>query len=99
MYQNNESKFCEFIKIGSSPVSTSYVLNNPTCVYDHCYSMCDDNMDIITVLKDMIDVRDGFKTCAYYTHNDVEDVINGICLPTHTYTPTHMHIHIDKLHD
>ncbi len=28
----------------------------------------------------MIDVRDGFKTCAYYTHNDVEDVINDICL-------------------
>ncbi len=56
------------------------VLNNPTCVYDHFYSMCDDNMDIITVLRDMIDVRDGFKTCAYYTHNDVEDVINDICL-------------------
>ncbi len=56
------------------------VLNNPTCVYDHFYSMCDDNMDIITVLSDMIDVRDGFKACAYYTHNDVEDVINDICL-------------------
>ncbi len=55
------------------------VLNNPTCVYDHFYSMCDDNMDI-TVLRDMIDVRDGFKTCAYYTHNDVEDVINDIYL-------------------
>ncbi len=51
------------------------VLNNPTCVYDHFYSMYDDNMDIITVLRDMI-----FKTCAYYTNNDVEDVINDICL-------------------
>ncbi len=40
----------------------------------------EDNMDIITVLRDMIDVRDRFKTCAYYTHNDVEDVINDICL-------------------
>ncbi len=56
------------------------VLNNPTCAYDHFYSMCDDNMDIITVLRDMIDVRDGFKTCAYYTNNDIEDVINDICL-------------------
>ncbi len=55
------------------------VLNNPTCVYNHFYSMCDDNMDISTVLRDMIDVRDGFKTCAYYTNNDV-DVINHICL-------------------
>ncbi len=56
------------------------VLIKPTCVYDHLYSMCDDNMAIITVLRDMIYVRDGFKTCAYYTHNDVEDVINDICL-------------------
>ncbi len=50
------------------------VLNKPTC------SMCDDNMDIITISRDMIHVRDGFKTCAYYTNNDVEDVINDICL-------------------
>ncbi len=56
------------------------VLNNPIYVYDHFYSMCDDNMDIITVLRDMIDVRDGFKTCVYYTNNDVEDVIIDICL-------------------
>ncbi len=41
--------------------------------------MCDDNMDIITVLRYMIDVRDGFKTSAYYTNYDVEDVINDIC--------------------
>ncbi len=40
------------------------VLNNPTCVFAHIYSMCVDNMDIITVLKDMIDVGDCFKTCA-----------------------------------
>ncbi len=47
------------------------VLNNPTCVYDHFGSMCDDNMDIITGLGDMIDVRDCFKTCPYYNNNDV----------------------------
>ncbi len=56
------------------------VFNNPTCAYDHFYSICDDNKDIITVLKDMLDLRDGFKTCAYYTNNDIEDVINHICL-------------------
>ncbi len=49
------------------------VLNNPTCVYDHFYSMYEDNMDIIIVSRDMIDVIDGFK--AY-----IEDVINDICL-------------------
>ncbi len=32
------------------------------------------------VLRDMIDVRDGFKTCAYYTNNDIEDVINDTYL-------------------
>ncbi len=37
-------------------------------------------MAIITVLRDIIDVRNGFKTCAYYTNNDVEYVINHICL-------------------
>ncbi len=43
------------------------VLNNPTCVYDHFHSMGDDNLDIITVLRDMIDVRDGFKNlCLLY---------------------------------
>ncbi len=56
------------------------VLDNITCVYDNFYSMCDGNIDIITVLKDMIDVRDGFKTWAYYTNNDIEYVINHICL-------------------
>ncbi len=56
------------------------VFNNPTCVYDHFYSMCDDNMDIISVLREMIDVRIGFKTFAYYINNDVEDVINDICM-------------------
>ncbi len=49
-------------------------------MYDYFYSMCDDNMDMITVLRDMIGVRDDFKTCAYYTNNDIEDVINDICL-------------------
>ncbi len=59
----------------------SFFLNNHTCVYDHFYSMCDDNMDIITVLRDMIDVRDDFNTCCVYdTNNDIEDVINDIYL-------------------
>ncbi len=56
------------------------VLDNPASVYDHYYSMCDDNMDIITVLRDMIDMTYGFKTCAHYTNNDVEDVINDNCM-------------------
>ncbi len=52
--------------------------NNPTCVYDDFYSICDDTIDIVS--RDMIDVRDGVNTCAYYTDNEVEDVINDICL-------------------
>ncbi len=28
----------------------------------------------VMTIRDMINMRDGFKTCAYYTNNDVEDV-------------------------
>ncbi len=52
------------------------VLNNHTCVYDESHS----NMDIITVTRDINYVREGFKNCVYYTNNEIEDVINGICL-------------------
>ncbi len=34
----------------------------------------------ILVLKDIIDVSDGFKTCAYFTTDEVEDVQNNIFL-------------------
>ncbi len=44
------------------------------------YSMCEDNMGNITVLRDMISVRYGFKTCAYYTNNEMDYVINDVCL-------------------
>ncbi len=39
--------------------------------------MCDDHMDIISVLKDTIDVRDDYKSCHCFTTDDVEDVILG----------------------
>ncbi len=42
-------------------------LNNPNCVYDIFYNTCDDHMDIILVLKDMVDVKDAFNTCDYFT--------------------------------
>ncbi len=35
-------------------------------------------MDIMSVLNDTIDVRDGFKNCGYFTINEVEDVINDM---------------------
>ncbi len=42
--------------------------------------MYDDHMDIISVLKDMIDVRNGIKKNVYFTRDEIEDVINDICL-------------------
>jgi hypothetical protein len=56
------------------------VLNNPSCVYNEFYCMCEDNIDDIAVLRDMIDVRDGFKTCELFTTDEVIDIINDICL-------------------
>ncbi len=37
-------------------------------------------MNIISILKDKIDVRDGFKIYSYFTTDEVEDVINDIYL-------------------
>ncbi len=34
----------------------------------------------INVLKDMIDIRDGMKECASLVVNDVNDIIDEICL-------------------
>ncbi len=34
----------------------------------------------INVLKDMIDIRDGMKGCASLGVNDVNDIIDEICL-------------------
>ncbi len=36
--------------------------------------------DNINVLKDMIDIRDGMKECASLDENDVNDIIDEICL-------------------
>ncbi len=59
--------------------------NSPKYVYDDLYSMCEGHgrymhIDIISVLKGMIDVRYGFKTYSYFTTDQVEDVINSMCL-------------------
>ena len=53
------------------------VLNNPSCVYNEFYSMCEDNTNVIHILPDMIDVRDGLKL---FTTDEVIDIINDICL-------------------
>ncbi len=44
------------------------------------YFITDEMSSNINVLKDMIDVRDGMKECASLGVNDVNDIIDEICL-------------------
>ncbi len=44
------------------------------------YSITDEMSSNINVLKDMIDIRDGMKGCASLGVNDVNDIIDEICL-------------------
>ncbi len=44
------------------------------------YSITDEISDNINVLKDMIDIRDDMKKCASLCMNDVNNVIDEICL-------------------
>ncbi len=37
-------------------------------------------IDNVYVLKEMIDVRDGFKECVGFSMEEVEAIIEGICL-------------------
>ncbi len=44
------------------------------------YSITDEMSSNINILKDMIDIRDGMKECASLGVNDVNDIIDKICL-------------------
>ncbi len=44
------------------------------------YSITDEMSSNINILKGMIDIRDGMKECASLSMNDVNDIIDEICL-------------------
>ncbi len=71
-----------FYDISSQKVRTSHAIRDMKYSIAWCGVTCHGVAwhHGVSVLRDMIDVRNGFKTCAYYTNNDVEDVINDICL-------------------
>jgi len=56
------------------------VMDNPAYINNEFYTMCENQHDIVSVLRDMIDIRDGFKSCEYFTKDDVEDIIHEICV-------------------
>ncbi len=43
-------------------------------------SKCDEMKDCVNVLKEMIDIRDGFKQCYILSSNDIEFIIEDICI-------------------
>ncbi len=44
------------------------------------YSITDEMSSNVTVLKDMIHIRDGMKECVSLGVNDINDIIDEICL-------------------
>ncbi len=51
-----------------------------TIIYNEWNSKCDEMKDCVNVLKDMIYVRDGFKQCYMLSSDDIDFVIEDICI-------------------
>ncbi len=41
---------------------------------------CDEMKDCVNVLKEVIDIRDGFKQCYILSSDDVDFIIEDICI-------------------
>ncbi len=48
-------------------------------IYNEWNSKCDDIKDCVNVLKEMIDIRDGFKQCYILCSDDIDFKIEDIC--------------------
>ena len=55
-------------------------MDTPAYINTEFYNMCENQHDIVSVLRDMIEIRDGFKSCEYFTKDDLEDIIHEICV-------------------
>ncbi len=43
-------------------------------------SKCDETKDCVDVLKEMIDIRDGFRQCYILSSDDIDFIIEDICI-------------------
>ncbi len=49
-------------------------------LYNEWNSKCDKMKDCVNVLKEMIDIRDGFKQCYILSSNNINFIIEDICI-------------------
>ncbi len=49
-------------------------------IYNERNSKCVEMKDCVNVLKEMIDVRDGFKQCYILFSDDIDFIIEDICI-------------------
>ncbi len=49
-------------------------------IYNECNSKCDEMKDCVNVLKEMIDIRDAFKKCYILSSDDIDFIIEDICI-------------------
>ncbi len=51
-----------------------------TIIYNEWNSKCDEMKDCVNILKEMIDIRDGFKQCYILSNDDRDFIIEDICI-------------------
>ncbi len=49
-------------------------------LYNKWNSKCDEMTDCVNVLKEMIDIRDGFKQYYILSSDDIDFIIEDICI-------------------
>ncbi len=49
-------------------------------IYKDWNSKCDEMKDCVNVLKEMINIRDGFKQCYILSSDDIDFIIEDICI-------------------
>ncbi len=49
-------------------------------IYNEWNSKCDEMKDCVNVLKETIDIRDGFKQCYILSSDDIDFIIEDICI-------------------
>ncbi len=49
-------------------------------IYNKCNSKCDEMKDCVNVLRETIDIRDEFKQCYILSSDDIDFIIEDICI-------------------
>ncbi len=67
-------------------------------IYNEWNLQCDEMKDCVNILKEMIDIRDGFKQCYILSSDDIDFTIEDICinrfLNLFIYKPNQMYHYI-----